>query len=220
MKQEIRGPRAALTTDDQALQKWAVLRQEKNDDPAFLQAVTEITCGLATVNRPAELYLIKVKNWFDHKWLRFSGHGLKNFELAAGVCIDEFFSDKTFPPFAPNRILEQKYTSCTGSKSTVISRVHSPHTNRSAANLNRRVLDHTDSGLFIWYSSNSKKNRRGSVMIITAQGGVVERWYASFLEDSRWQLGLVRGCDRDSVKTLLRAWPKPRAATEEPNRVR
>ena len=90
---------------------------EPDDDPAFLNCVDRIIAGLIDRHSPEELYLIRIANWFDHKWLRFSGigrvayHGMTSIPTALG----EFSQEQlTFPPFTPNRIVTQHYF-CRGS---------------------------------------------------------------------------------------------------------
>ena len=55
--------------------------------------------------------IIQIDNWFDQKWLGFSGYGL----ATSGIPLDRFdtvkvevYGDKlTFSPFTPNRVLGQ-----------------------------------------------------------------------------------------------------------------
>ncbi len=207
MKQEIKELPAALNGDLPSLREWATLRPDINDSSVFTRAVTELTCRLANAHDVKEVHQIRVRNWFDHKWLHFSGTGVVNSENL-GKCITEFSSDQYFPPFTPNRILEQRHH-CRGRNSPKSAEpVHSQNRIRSSANLNRRILEYCDSGVFLWYSSNSKKNQRASVMVIIVKDGVVDRWHASFIGQGNWRLGLTRGCDRRTVSSLLRTWPE------------
>lgn len=192
-------------------------------DPTFLRAVAHVASALVQKFEPEELHMIKVKNWFDHKWLRFSGKGRINFESPflsdQGVALDEFHSDTTFPPFSPRRILEQQCFQL-GDKGRDVWAVHPTALQNSSWNLHRRVAEATDSGVFVWYSSNSKKNRRGSVMVIEVRGDVVTRWYASLLGEASWRLGLVKGTGRATAMALLRGWPEPGTVNLEPGHVR
>jgi hypothetical protein len=58
-------------------------------------------------------------------------------------------------------------------------------------------------GLFVWYSSNTKLNQRGCVMAITVKDGAVNRWYASFLGQVDWKVGLVKGASKRTIEELL-----------------
>lgn len=189
-----------------------LLSPSETDDPTFLRAVRALFDDLRVEKRPHEVHLIKVKNWFDHKWLSFSGKGRVYFDsdLPGDPCVslDRFVSDKTFPPFTPARILEEQiFVRKVKGELKVAREVRVSYKMRSNWNLHTRVADHTDSGVFVWYSSNSKINRRGSVMTITVDDHVVERWYASFLGETEWKLGLVKNCRRSEIEQRLGEWP-------------
>src|SRR5438132_10549863 len=84
---------------------------EPDDDPAFLACVDRIIAGLIERHAPEAVYLIRIANWFDHKWLRFSGIGRVPFYgLSIHTALDEFSQENvTFPPFTPNRVVTQHY---------------------------------------------------------------------------------------------------------------
>src|SRR3954454_14461105 len=84
---------------------------EPDDDPAFLACVDRIIAGLVERHGTKEVYLVRIANWFDHKWLRFSGIGRVPFYgLSIHTALDEFRQEQiTFPPFTPNRVVTQHY---------------------------------------------------------------------------------------------------------------
>src|SRR5262245_39706139 len=85
---------------------------EPDDDPAFLACVDRIIAGLIERHRPEEVYLVRISNWFDQKWLRFSGIGrvAHHGGISIHTALDEFSQDQlTFPPFTPNRVVTQHY---------------------------------------------------------------------------------------------------------------
>ena len=43
------------------------------DTPEFIAAINVIAQRIAILHAPAELIIVKIDNWFDHKWLKFSG---------------------------------------------------------------------------------------------------------------------------------------------------
>src|ERR1044071_4931903 len=62
-----------------------------------------------------EVFMIRIDNWFDLKWLDFSGRGRVAFGQYTGMpddpdtALDEFRqSNKTFPPFSPNRVIQER----------------------------------------------------------------------------------------------------------------
>ena len=84
------------------------------DDPAFVSMMERTIARLDQDNDLAEVFIIvEIKNWFDHKWLKFSGIGRVPFHSSRDahpqVALGEFFQDKiTFPPFTPNRVLREQ----------------------------------------------------------------------------------------------------------------
>jgi len=54
----------------------------ETDDPTFISSVNCLTYGLVSrQGAPNELWIIPIDNWFDHKWLRFSGIGRVDFQF-------------------------------------------------------------------------------------------------------------------------------------------
>jgi hypothetical protein len=47
----------------------------ETDDPGFIAVLNSLVQGLISNRAPEELWIIQIDNWFDHKWLRFSGMG-------------------------------------------------------------------------------------------------------------------------------------------------
>jgi hypothetical protein len=84
---------------------------EPDDDPAFLNCVDRIIAAVIDRQAPEELYLVRIANWFDHKWLRFSGIGrVARHGSSIHTVLDEFSQEQlTFPPFTPSRVVTQHY---------------------------------------------------------------------------------------------------------------
>src|SRR4051794_12954234 len=68
-----------------------------DDDRGFIELISRLIAGAATTHRPLDLLIYKIDNWFDHKWLGFSGQTLG----ALGV----WARPLTLPPFVPNRVI-------------------------------------------------------------------------------------------------------------------
>ena len=49
------------------------------DAVAFIHILEELVNRIITREDIAEIKLVKIKNWFDHKWLKFSGKGIIHF---------------------------------------------------------------------------------------------------------------------------------------------
>ena len=184
----------------------------ETDDPYFIELLNRLTSGLIHRSVPAALWIIQIDNWFDHKWLRFSGIGTVDYQFAAfmnryDAALDEFYQDKvTFPPFTPNRVIGQWSFIRVGDQYRETPLPTIPHPSErqpSEANLQRRVEKFNRSACFVWYSGNTVANGKGSVMVYTAQDGWVDCWFAAFNRHENWKLHATKGVSRESVQQLL-----------------
>ena len=173
-----------------------------------------IADGILAQHRPKELYVTAIDNWFHHKWLRFSGIGVVPFEFpsfmnGADAALDEFSQDKvTLPPFSPKRIIRQIYFRRDGRTSVYVKQerrtpLHKKQRESSSKNLQRRILDISDSGLFVWYSSNTLSQERASIMVYSVKNDEIETWFASFRKAAHWKLHVTKGIDRELVQDLM-----------------
>lgn len=182
-------------------------------DAGFLDCVDRVVAGLVFRYRPRLVCIVRIRRWFDHRWLSFSGKGRVFFDPPwpshVGVSLDEFHQEKlTFPPFAPTRVATEHHWERTSegnyARAAERFRIHSAERQHSSANLQRRVADLTDSALFVWFSSTSEKDERGSMMVYVVNGGVTIPWFASMRPaHTGWTLGEVRGLGRAEVQELL-----------------
>jgi hypothetical protein len=194
------------------------LNPQDGDDRRFLEIVGRIVAVIPEAIR--DIWIVRIDNWFDHKWLRFSGIGRVPFEhhrpSHPGVALDEFSQDQlTFPPFSPSRIVRQDlWTSgdTDGSADVVHPRVRQ----HSANNLHRRVAQFSDSMVAMWFSSRTEDNRQGSVMQYTSQNGILDAWYLSFrLQDSRWQVYRSKGLPRERAEAFMVDADPPSSVTQK-----
>src|SRR5260370_1315284 len=131
----------------------SAIRSDPTDDPEFIEIIERIAVHLFKQVGHDEVFLIEIKNWFDHKWLKFSGIGRVPFRHVLGsqpqVALDEFFQQKiTFPPFTPNRVLRQQWHPAKEVKRS--GRVHRTEwREHSCWNLQRRVTQYAKSALFV-----------------------------------------------------------------------
>ena len=180
------------------------------DDNDFIEILNSMLARLLEELTPEKLWVIQIDNWFDHKWLRFSGNGA----VASGIPMErfasvkaEFHQDKlTFPPFAPNRVLGQWSFLRDGEKYAEVPLLQMPHSTErrpSNSNLHRRAEALDGSALFVWYSGNTLKNGRGSVMVYSIGNSDPICWFASFGRNSTWALQQTKNVEREYVLTLL-----------------
>ncbi|MCU1268994.1 MAG: hypothetical protein JWN74_288 [Acidobacteriaceae bacterium] len=186
----------------------------ETDDPGFVEVLNSLVQGLISQHEPEALWIIHIDNWFDHKWLRFSGMGgIASPFLIGGLATRydsvkvEFYQDKlTFPPFTPNRVLGQWSYIRTGDDYREAALPVLPHDSkrrRSPMNLQRRIQDLSHSACFVWYSGNTVANGRGSVMVYNVAAGGLESWFAAFKRQEGWKLQATKGVSRDDVEQLL-----------------
>jgi hypothetical protein len=178
----------------------------ESDDNDFLTALNGLLARVVDEHLPKEVYLIRLDNWFDHKWLGFSGIGTVPFESVnpwIDAALDEFRQDHlTFPPFNPHRIVcELAYHRTGHSQYRPNHRARKIHKHQnSAANLQKRVYQFSDSALFLWFSSKSMENGRASLMSYLIDGRRATAWFASFIRTKRWRLDRTRGIDRNRLE--------------------
>lgn len=195
----------------QSLNVIVKLRPTKNDDLEFVRILKSIVEGVLGEAEPDELFVVAIDNWFDHKWLKFSGIGVVPFEFPAFMkredALGVFRQDNvTLPPFSPKRVIRQIRFRRHGSVyiETVPSvLIHKKKRQRSEKNLNRRIRQICESGTFVWYSSNTLANSRASIMAYTIKNAQVEAWFASFRKAEGWNLHLTKGIDRERVQGFV-----------------
>jgi hypothetical protein len=173
--------------------------------------VASILKHLDAAYNPDEIFIIRIRGWFDHKWLNFSGKGLVAYDSPLPnhpqVALDEFFQDQTtFPPFTPNRILSQQRWAYDDrpSQSTL---PYKRRYERSASNLHRRIKDHSKSAVYMWYSSETDQNKRGSLMVYRVKDETINTWYSSFLYNDSWKLDQTKGIERGVLQKIIDTSP-------------
>lgn len=181
---------------------------EPADDPQFLEMVCRVVSGTLEPNHVDGVFVVRINNWFDKKWLNFSGIGrvrFDDFRIDIDTALDEFRQDKvTFPPFSPNRVAAQysfvrnkadRYVA-----SVSVPLIHDLNPASSCENLQRRITDFSQSAIFVWFSSNTLSNLRGSLMVYEAYGPQVTTWYVAFSKTKEWNIQRVEGIAREQLQ--------------------
>ncbi len=191
------------------------------DDAAFLDGFCGLASDVVRSGQPREVFLIRIDNWFDVKWFGFGGKAKVTIDTgvpSVGSEVRAFWktrSDVTFPPFVPNRILAQAHYRYEDG-SLVLSEddarfVYSGERQRSGKNLQKRVLDHSPSAVYFWFSSKSALNGRANAMHYHAKEGKLGAWYVSFARDGAWRVDRSRNMDMDVIRRHFR----PRVAASD-----
>ena len=186
-----------------------LIRIGQGDDKDFIKLVNLVMAGVTVHYSVNEVVHVKIKNWFDHKWLNYSGKSIVPFEgglLGPHSSFDNVWREKTcIPPFNPNRVLSSMYFYMEYTGNTKIERVI--HRRRSTTdNLHNRIVDYFTDGLAIWFSSNTVANQRGSIMVYRVQNKRVHSWYASFEKKTVWQIMKTKGIAKEALRTNLNGY--------------
>jgi hypothetical protein len=151
-----------------------------DDDLAFLQLAERIVNGAVVALQMREVYLVRVDNWFDYKWLGFWSRGK-----------EKQLTELHVPPFNPNRVRSEKHFvwDAIAGQFTPASHDKPLHRRQPGRYVSyREPLDRwSKSAAFIWYSGNSITNRAGSLMLYLS-GAETYAWYASFVKGDHWKV--------------------------------
>ncbi len=176
------------------------IHKTATDDPGFLSLVTNLIGNLEQNRTIHELHVVHIDNWFDHKWLGFSGKILG----VAGVW--KTGDRLTIPAFKPSRVHSHQYFVRADpneplEESNPPRELHmdvwSPH------NLQRRYSEVAGRGAVVWYTSNTRSNAKGAVMVYTPRSGGIHHWYASMSRGSEWAIDKVKEISRSEAEQFL-----------------
>ncbi len=189
------------------------------DDKRFLTALNGLVAIIVKNYSPEDVYVVRIKKWFDHKWLRYSGKGIVQFpekgvdlprtgQSIIESSLDEFYQEKlTFPPFNPKQVGMQIYWKRRddgsyggGNKPKWLHNADKRVLQHSSRNLQNRLSSFTKSGIFIWFSSNTIENMQGSILVYTIVKDEENAWYASFKQDNGWKVNRVKGINKETVQ--------------------
>jgi hypothetical protein len=180
-----------------------------SDDPRFVEILNSLVSGLVRHYVPESLFIVQINNWFDHKWLHFSGTGVRDWAFLGSKSFPAktiyHQGSLTLPPFVPTRILSQRGF-VQADDQYVEAQLQLPHQTEkqpSELNLHKHLDDLYGSSLLLWYSSNSSTNSRASVMAYSLAGDKTDTWYASFARKDAWQLQSSKGIDRDRLLGMM-----------------
>lgn len=175
---------------DSPLEIWHVRKMfpvEPGDDPQFLEMAAALVLG-SLESYPQRVCLVKIDNWFDAKWLGFTGKALG----ALGVSHPQ---DLRLPPFHPNRVVSQVDLILEQGDYVTMDAPPVHLHQKSEDNFQRRALRvlGTQSARLAWYSGNSLSNRRGSLMVYDFRADGHEPWYVELSHGDPWRVERRRG---------------------------
>lgn len=176
------------------------IEPDPDDDPACLALVDRLIAGALAVHRSQDARVFKIDNWFDHKWLGFSGKTL-------GV-IGVWNEPPTVPPFVANRIVHQWHFQRDGDGSyhrhgTGLN-IH--HRGWSSENLRRRVAEVVPNSALFWYSGNSLTTDRASLMGYLPVEQDYWKWFVSLIRGSAsWKVNRLKNIHDYEVRSFENA---------------
>ncbi len=178
------------------------LKLDNTDDSGFIEVVESIIGNLISSLNPSEVSIIRIKNWFDHKWLNFSGKKIRKYETGIGSMIpfvlEPYWGKEiTIPPFNPNRVLNETFYKKKGIENSKFQELKHIW-QRSTENKKRLISDKTVDGLCIWISTNTVTNGQGSLMVYQIQNSEILTWYVSFENKKGWKITKTKGIDQNN----------------------
>src|SRR6267154_3991967 len=136
------------------------IQPSSGDEPRFLKLVGHIASCSVVESRPADVYIVRIDHWFDHKWLAFAGklYGAVAFHKPQRL---------TIPPFIPDRVVSQDaFRLDLGRTYYHKKRTQSLHRYQaSGENLSRFIGNVSESGVFMWFSGDTALSDKGSIMV-------------------------------------------------------
>jgi hypothetical protein len=167
------------------------------DNPDYIRNVERIFNNRISKWTPKDLYVTRIDNWFDEKWVKFSGTIMHEISIHKLV-------DITVPPFHPNRVEKSDfYRKANGAygKQKVGKRLHIIQ--ESTNNLKRKISDFSDNGLFLWYSGNTMTNKKGSLMGYFVMEEDCFTFYLTLTMDKNWNAEKAIGLRKKEIQTIL-----------------
>jgi hypothetical protein len=182
---------------------------QPGDSAEFMRKVQALVVGGARDYTPARLYVIRIDNWFGPKWMHFAG----KFTAGKGFAIGVHKKILHVPPFVPHRVIaEQVFAGPNYEERITRPPLHIECTSKVA--LTRRIADVDKEAAFVWFSSESEVQKRGSVMVylpFTSTPATSHRrerrgsgaFYVGLSEhELGWEPAMLRGISRGEVEHL------------------
>lgn len=159
----------------------AFVETQPQDDTTFIEYVEAVVGQIASL-RPPGIYITRIDGWFGERWLGFSGKIL-------GVAGVHYREDFDIPPFVPNRVVATRFLKSTPSIYEPAAPPQQLHiTQRSEANLRRKIAALVPADALVWFSSESRREGRGSILAYVPNGGKHEAWFVELARNGEWRI--------------------------------
>ena len=173
-----------------------MLINNENDNPNFTRNAELIVTNRIHLWKPKELFITRIDNWFDEKWMEFSGTIMQGLVIWKG--------ETTIPPFHPNRVETSDFYKMTAEKYVKNENTKPLHIyQESKSNLKRKISDFTDDGIFVWYSGNSKINGVGTIMCYHVKNSECRAFFITLTERKDWNVSQTKGILMKEIQSIL-----------------
>lgn len=178
------------------MNRMKLLKEKNNDDPDFILNCEKIIQNRIDLWKPTDIFVTRIDNWFDQKWMKFSGTIMHE--------ISVWKEETTIPPFHPNRVESSEFYTRTAKQlvKKEISKTLHIH-QESKDNLKRNISEFTNNGLFIWYSGNSKLNGVGTLMCYLVKESECQPFFISLTEKKNWNVSQIKGVLRNEIQDII-----------------
>ena len=178
--------------------KMKLLKEKHNDNPNFILNCKKIIQNRINLWNPNEIFITRIDNWFDGKWMNFAGT-----ELHA-ISLWNFQDILTIPPFHPNRVESSEFYQKMAEQYVKKENPKTLHIyQESKDNLKRYVSEFSNDGLFIWYSGNSKTNERGTLMCYFIRESETLPFFITLSGKKEWNVSHTKGILRKEVQSII-----------------
>lgn len=176
----------------------------ETDDPEYLARITALLAGITAGRDFRKLHLVQLDNWFDYKWLGFSG------EVEGSVGVWQSGDRLTIPAFHPNRVVTQRdFTredpGAELEESATTKQLHIKQP--SVRNLQRHVEIVAGRAAILWYTGRTLSNGRGAAMAYLPREEGYETWYASLVRKDGWVVDKTKQISKAAFAEL--SSPRP-----------
>lgn len=178
------------------IRQMKLLTEKQNDNPNFILNCEKIIQNRINLWNPTDIYVTRIDNWFDGKWMEFSG------TLMSGLSI--WKGETTIPPFHPNRVESSEFYKKTAEHYAKKENPKSLHIyQESKDNLKRYVSEFTNDGLFVWYSGNSKVNEVGTLMCYLVRESGCQPFFITLSGKKEWNVSQTKGILRKEIQAII-----------------
>jgi hypothetical protein len=180
---------------------------DTTDAEGFKTVVADVIYQLIANFDPDEVCIIRIKNWFDHKWLNYSGDRILAYDTKSNpgipYALEPYWNRNiTIPPFHPNRVLSESAFIKDGKSTPEFLKPF--HTfQQTTENIQNHISRRIHNGFCCWISSNSTTNQQGSLMVYQIMDEEVKSWYVSIEKKAHWKVTRTKGISKKHIESLL-----------------